>query len=108
MPAVYQYIDLHLNEDLSLQTLSNTAGLSPNYFSHVFKELHGISLWDYIHAKRIEKATSLIRSTECEMSMLDVALECGFNNTVHFNKVFKKVTGITPRELRKNPYLLTH
>lgn len=106
MLAVYQYIDQHLGEELSLQDLAATANLSPNYFSHIFKELHGISLWDYIHTKRIEKATSLLRSDQCEMSMLEVALECGFNNTVHFNKIFKKVTGITPGELRKNPYVL--
>jgi len=38
--------------------------------------------------------------------MLDIALRCGFNNTVNFNKAFKKHKGITPSQLRKDPKLL--
>ena len=106
--SVYQYIDQHLSEELTLKSLANIAGLSPNYFSHIFKQLNGISLWEYINAKRIEKAIYLIRSGEHRLTVLDIAMECGFNNTVNFNKTFKKQTGVTPSELRRNPYLLSH
>ena len=105
--SVYDYIDRHLEENLTLQSLAEIAGLSPNYFSHLFKQINGSSLWDYITAKRIEKAVRLI-CTEERMTVLEIALRCGFNNTANFNKAFKKQKGITPSELRKDPKLLSH
>ena len=106
--TVCDYIDRHLDEDLTLKQLADTAGLSPNYFSHVFKELNGVSLWDYVTAKRIEKAVHLIRTADRSVTVLDIALCCGFNNAVNFNKAFKKHKGITPGELRRNPDALSH
>ncbi|MBQ2237067.1 MAG: helix-turn-helix transcriptional regulator [Clostridia bacterium] len=106
--SVYDYIEQHLSDKLTLNSIASIAGLSPNYFSNIFKKLNSISLWDYITARRIEKATRLICSKKQNLSMLDIALQCGFNNTVNFNKAFKKHRGITPSELRKNPKLLLH
>ncbi|MBQ7045212.1 MAG: helix-turn-helix transcriptional regulator [Clostridia bacterium] len=105
--AVYDYIDKHLSEKLTLEEISKVANLSPNYFCSVFKKLHSVSLWDYITARRIEKAVRLIKYNE-SLNMLDIALECGFNNTVNFNKAFKKHKGITPSELKNTNYLLPH
>lgn len=106
--SVYDYIDAHLCEELTLKELSNVAMLSPNYFSHLFKQLNDISLWDYINAKRIEKAAKLIISNSDNYTMLEIATECGFNNTANFNKTFKKQKGITPSDLKKNPKLLSN
>jgi len=106
--AVYDYIEKHLTEDLRLETLAGIAGLSPNYFSHLFRQINGISLWDYIIAKRIEKAMTLILSENNRRNMTEIALLCGFNNTVNFNKAFKKHKGITPSQLKKNPNLQYH
>lgn len=106
--SVYDYIEDHLCENLTLADLAQVAGVSPNYFSHVFKKLNGITLWDYITAKRVEKASKLLRSKDHSLTMLEIALECGFNNTVNFNKAFKKQKGLTPSELRRNPKLLSH
>ena len=105
---VYDYIDTHLNEELSLNTLAAIAGFSPNYFSHIFKKLNGISLWDYITAKKIEKAVKMLLTKDSKFTMMDIALECGFNNTVNFNKAFKKQKGVTPSEFKKNPHLHFH
>lgn len=106
--AVCDYVDAHLDSDITLRELADTAGLSPNYLSHIFKEFNGVSLWDYVTAKRIERAVHLIRTSDKGTTMLDIALQCGFNNTVNFNKAFKKQKGITPGELRKDPNLLSH
>ena len=103
---VYKYVDEHLDETLTLDTLASVAGLTPNYLSHIFKKLNGISLWDFVTARRIEKAVRLIRSSD--MTMLEIALECGFHNTVNFNKAFKKQKGITPSALKKNDALLSY
>ena len=105
---VYDYIETHLCEDLHLDRLAAIAGLSPNYFSHVFRYLNGVTLWNYITSKRIEKAVQLICHEDSSLTMLEIAMECGFNNTVNFNKAFKKQTGVTPSELKRNPKLLLH
>lgn len=72
--------------------------MSRTYFCTVFKKLNGISPWDYITIKRIEKSIGLIKNED--MSMLEVACACGFNNSTNFNRSFKKVTGKTPGEYR--------
>ena len=105
---VYDYISRHLDEKLELGQLADIAGMSPNYFSALFKKLNGITLWDYITAKRIEKAVSLIKKSDANVTILDIALQCGFNSTVSFNKAFKKQNGFTPSELRRNPKLLSY
>ncbi|MBR6793834.1 MAG: helix-turn-helix transcriptional regulator [Clostridia bacterium] len=106
--AVYDYIDRHLCEELTLERLAEVASLTPNYFSSVFKKLNGVSLWQYINAKRIEKAVRLIADPQEQLTMLEIAARCGFNNTANFNKVFKKMKGFTPTELKKHPELLFH
>ena len=108
MLTVYDYIEQHLCEDITLNTLASLVHLSPNYFSHLFRQFNGISLWEYITAKRVEKAIRMICATAEKLTMMEVALQCGFNNTVNFNKAFKKHTGITPSQLRQNPKLLSH
>ena len=107
MLLVYDYIDQHLCQEITLAEVAQLIHLSPNYFSHLFKQFNGISLWEYITAKRVEKAIRLICGSE-KLTMMDIALQCGFNNTANINKAFKKHKGITPSQLRKNPKLLSH
>lgn len=102
------YIDEHFTEKLSLAELSEMAGMSPNYFSAFFKKMSGITLWDYINSKRIDLAVRMIRGRESGKNMLEIATLCGFNNTAHFNKMFKRMTGMTPTEYKKNTYLIIH
>lgn len=105
---VFDYIDKHLDEEITLAELASLVNLSPNYLSHLFRKLNGTTLWDYITAKRVEQAVRLLRSREDDLTILEIALQCGFNNTVNFNRAFKKHRGITPRELRKTPSLLSY
>ena len=108
MLAVYDYIEQHFCEDITLAQLADVAHLSPNYFSCIFKQFNGISLWDYITARRVEQAVKLICTDKEKLTMTSVALSCGLNNTLNFNKAFKKHKGITPSQLQKNPKLLSH
>jgi AraC-like DNA-binding protein/quercetin dioxygenase-like cupin family protein len=100
------FIDAHLEETLTLSDISAAAGVSPNYFSTLFKRICHIALWDYITAKRVEKAIRLICG-DFSMTMLEIALSCGFNNTANFNKAFRKQTGMTPTDFRnaEDPFL---
>lgn len=105
---ILNFIDEHFTEKLSLNELAEKAGMSPNYFSSFFKKISGIALWDYINNKRINMAVQLLRENGSVKNILEIATLCGFNNTTHFNKMFKRVTGMTPTEYRKNTYLMIH
>lgn len=96
---VMDYIDENFASDITLDELSKVSGMSRTYFSAIFKRLNGLSLWDYITIRRIEKATELLKSTND--TVLDIALNCGYNNTANFNRAFKKVTGRVPKDYRK-------
>lgn len=93
------YIDLHFTEPLSLADLAAAVNLEKTYYSCLFKRMIGLSPWEYISIKRVERAITLLRSTD--MNILDVAVSCGFNNTANFNKIFKKYAGSTPKSLRR-------
>ena len=95
------YINRHLTDELTLNELAKKADFSPNYFSYIFKKTAGVSLWDYITSKRVEMAMAML-SESTERNMLDIAIDCGFNNTANFNKMFRKVTGLTPSQFRRH------
>ncbi len=92
------YIDANFTEPLTLEEIASKIGYNRCYFSHLFSKCMGMSVWDYICIKRIEEALSLIRSTD--RTILQIATECGFNNTINFNKIFKKYTNLSPRSFR--------
>ncbi len=99
LKKVIDYIDAHLNEELTLERISSVAELSPNYFSNVFREQTGVKLWDYISEKRVLLATQLLVEFPDD-SIISVALKCGFNNCPNFNRAFKKYTGQTPKKYK--------
>ena len=99
METALNYIDEHLESDLTLEMLADVAHMSKTYFCGQFKKLNGISPWEYITIKRIEKAITLIESSN--LSRLEIALKCGYNNTSNFYYAFKRVTGKTPGDYKK-------
>lgn len=94
------YINENLSEDISLDALAENARMSRTYFCTAFKRLNGISPWDYITIKRVDRAVEMLKKTD--MSMLEIAYACGFNNSTNFNRCFKKITGKTPGEYRRS------
>ncbi len=93
------YIDLHLDEQLTLEQLAEVANMSVSYFSLLFKTLNGFSAWEYIVGKRIELAQTLLLTSE--EPVLNIVFKSGFNNTTNFNRAFKRATGMSPREYRR-------
>lgn len=59
-----------------------------------------MTTWDYINIKRIDKAISLLSTTD--ETILNIATQCGFNNSANFNRIFKKITQLTPKQYRRN------
>lgn len=93
------YIDNHISDDLTLEKIAGISGISRTYFSTLFKKLNGLSLWDYITIRRIDKSVEYLKTTD--NTILDIACKCGFNNTANFNRAFKKVTGQVPKYYRQ-------
>ncbi len=96
--SVIEYVDKNYKRALTLDEIASHAAYSRCYLSTAFKRLMGTSVWDYVSIKRIEAALTLIKTTD--LNVADVALECGFNNAVVFNKLFKKYTNLTPSAFR--------
>lgn len=99
MKHIIDYIDENLDQKIRLSQIADMACMSENYFSSVFKKLNGISPWDYITIKRVEKAIALIKTSD--LSKLEIAEMCGFSSSSNFYKMFSKVTGKTPSDYIK-------
>lgn len=93
------YILTHLEEDLQLDDLAREANMSRSYYSTMFKKLNGISVWNYIINQRIAKAQYMLEQSL--VPIIEISEKCGFNNLSNFNRAFKKITGKTPHEYRK-------
>lgn len=97
---IKKYIETHLGEDLSRNTLAQLACMNPNYLARLFRNKTGVSLVDYITKKKIEKVQKLLLTTD--LSVSQIAFELGYTNMPYFSKVFRKEVGCSPIEYRKN------
>jgi len=83
---------------ISLKEIADMAGLSPPYFSTIFKEEMGENLSKYLNRLRVEKAGRLLLETD--MSLSEIAACCCFEDQSWFSKIFKAFTGISPGKYR--------
>jgi len=95
---VMNYMKENYSEDLRLEDLATIAFLSPNYFSRLFKECTSMTISEYIQKIRIEEACKMLKQTH--KKVIDVAHDIGYKDIKHFNSIFKKITGKTPKEYR--------
>lgn len=93
------YIFNHLYEELPLSRLAEYTGLNASYLSQLFKKETGTAISDYIQQQRIEEAKRLMELPGITLS--DIATRLHFNDQSYFTKVFKKYTGLTPRQYRQ-------
>ena len=94
-----RFIWTHYTRKLSLREIAAVSGLSAPYFSTVFKEEMGENLSNYLNRLRVEKASTLLVTTE--QSICDIARNCGFEDQSWFSKIFKNNTGFTPGKYRE-------
>ena len=94
------YITEHLQEELSLEQLARQASLSPFYFSRLFKKETGYSPHEYVIQARVTAAKYFLQSAR--LSQKDICYSCGFSSESSFCTTFKKSTGLTPSQYRKN------
>lgn len=94
---VIEYIDAHLDEDLTLAELAAVAGFSVSHFKPLFKEAAGMPVHRFVLERRVEHArTRLLDGTR---SITQVALETGFSHPSHMARCMRRVLGVTPGQL---------
>ena len=97
------YISDHLSEKLILDDLARVANMGKTNYSVAFKNVTGMTVWEYILNSRIELASSYLVEKKDDFNITEIAMMSGFNSTAHFTNVFKKIKGNTPSEFKNNP-----
>ncbi len=93
------YLHQHYLEELTLKKIAGQFYISPSYLSRTFKKVTGFYFSEYVQAVRMREARrQLIESDE---KVLTIAGNVGFHSIAHFNKTFKKMTGVSPIQFRK-------
>ncbi len=90
----------YADQNTTLTTVASEVCLSPNHFSTIFSQKCKTTFIEYLTSIRIENAKRLLRDTE--MKGYDIAYECGFSDPHYFSYIFKKITGLSPREYKLN------
>lgn len=98
--SITRHIHDHYGAELSLTALARQFTVSPYYLSRCFKKETGMNLPDYINLIRVKEAKH--RLLQGESRITDIALSVGFSNITHFGRVFRKVYGVSPSDLRRS------
>ncbi|MCM3440492.1 AraC family transcriptional regulator [Metabacillus halosaccharovorans] len=100
----FRYIYKHLYDNISITQIADFVGVSPVHLSSLFKKEVGQTLKNYIQQEKIEEAKKLIILTDT--SFLDISVLLNFNDQSYFTKVFRKVTGLTPKQYKDRGNLI--
>ncbi len=96
------FIEKNYNTEITLEEVAHHIGVSPYYFSKIFKAYFGKNYMDYLTDLRIEKAKDMMRNGVD--SIKEICYEVGYNDPNYFSRVFKKVEGVTPSEYKNRIY----
>jgi AraC-like DNA-binding protein len=94
-----EYVEDHLAGDIGVSDLSHAVGISTAEITSGLRAATGLSAWQFVLQRRIERAKGLLTSSQ--LAITEVALHCGFSSSQHFATVFKKQIGITPSVYRR-------
>ena len=97
---IISYVNEHYTEKLSLEEVANQVGFSREYFCRFFKQHMGITFLRYLNEVRISHAGRILMNTDKSIS--EVMQESGFTNQTIFNRLFKEIYGMTPRQARNS------
>lgn len=93
----------YLNSKLSIGMLSTSLNISSHHLSQILNDQLGKNFFDFVNEYRVEEIKIKIGAPEfAHLTILGLAYDCGFNSKSSFNSVFKKVTGVTPSDFKKN------
>lgn len=98
--AFIKYADTYYYRNISISFLSNLYKVNEKYAGRIFKQQTGMSFNSYLNKLRIERAKYMLK--ESNENILEISLDCGYNNITNFNRIFKRLSGTTPGEYRKS------
>jgi AraC family transcriptional regulator len=93
------YIQTHLDQNLSLAQIAESINISPTYFASLFKRATGNSPHQYVIQQRVERAQELLKTTD--LAIANIAFQVGFSSQSHLTQHFKRLTGSTPKQVSK-------
>lgn len=93
-----QYVNQHLYDKLSVEQISRELGTTPNFLSHKFSVVEGMTLTNYIRERRMDRAGELLRYSDA--SIWEIAQKLGFCSQSYFGKLFKAQFGMSPQAYR--------
>lgn len=93
-----EYILSHLEEKITIDSLATYMNLHPNYLIRLFTSNFGVAPIEYVNLQRIERAKVLLQLPDASVG--SVAMQLGFSTPYYFSSVFKKITGLSPRQYR--------
>ncbi len=96
---IVTYMREHVSEKVTLDDMAVQVRCNPQYLCHFFKEIAGVPPIQYLISYRLERAREMLRDTT--KPVLEISLDCGFDNVSYFIRQFKKEEGVTPREYRR-------
>jgi len=96
---VIQFIDAHYDEEITLERLQQEMYLNKFRIAHLFKELTGFTVIEYIQHRRVIEAQKKLLHTRD--SVTDIGIQCGFNSVQHFCRVFRKFSHTSPAQYRR-------
>lgn len=93
---ILEYCTEHFTEEITVKSVAEALYVSQSYISKVFSEKLKYGFREYINSLRIQKAKSLLKHSD--KRIVDIMLDCGFQNQSSFNRVFREACGLSPRE----------
>ena len=93
-----RWIQEHHADPLSLEQVATQFGHNPSYFSRLFHREAGVSLVEYINRVRIQHSCQLLKRSNA--GIMEIAIAVGYNNISHFNRFFRRLMDMSPREYR--------
>lgn len=98
--TLIKYLEVHYSEQITNEQLANQIGYSTQYTSRLFKQIFKISPYQYLIELRIRKAKELLVNNT-NLSIQEIAVQVGFNDTSYFISTFKKIENQTPKQFQK-------
>jgi AraC-like DNA-binding protein len=99
LATAINYINENFRNDITLDDMAELLHLNPSYFSKKFKSLNGLGFKEYLNNVRINHSEKLLLETN--MSITEIAFECGYDNSNYFGDAFKKINNVSPSKFRR-------
>jgi len=98
LKRVFEYIEAHIDQEIRLSNLAETASMSPFYFARLFKNSTGVTPHQYVATRRMQRAKEMLRHSDT--SIFEIGMRVGYLDPKHFRTLFRRDVGVSPSEFR--------